>query len=242
MRNTLLLFLLSIGLIANAQSRLQGGFDAAEYADVLALNFGKYDSLKKAEGLPGGYRRIYTSRVTGLDNRWYAWRHDDSGTVVIGIRGTVSSTKSWLANIYSVMQPAAGVVQLNDSTRVPYRLAANPGAAVHTGWLIALCSMTGDIERKIRESGRSASSMTRAPAPSSSADTAREEPSLTCCALTCTTERRKERCRQTSTTKPIAAPPRSPVISSSHTTMISSTAAAGRTRSSMRRTGFRKPR
>jgi hypothetical protein len=151
MKNFFILLLLFCGFLAQAQSGLQGGFDATEFADVLALNFSKYDSLQKAGGLPVGYRRIYTSRVTGLDNRWYAWRHYNNGTVVIGIRGTVASTKSWLANIYSVMQPAQGVVQLNDSTRVPYKLAENAGAAVHTGWLIALCSMTGDIERKIRD-------------------------------------------------------------------------------------------
>jgi hypothetical protein len=147
----LFLFLCCTALFSAAQSGLRPGFDAVEYAEVLSLNFGKYDSLQKAEGHTGGYRRIYSSRVTGLDNRWYAWQHDGSGTVVIGIRGTVASSKSWLANIYSVMQPAQGVLQLNDSTRVPYRLASNEAAAVHTGWLIALCSMTADIERKIRE-------------------------------------------------------------------------------------------
>jgi hypothetical protein len=152
MKNTLLLLLLLFSsLFAGAQVALKAGFDAVEYADVLALNFGRYDSLQKAEGRPVAYQRIYSSRVTGLDNRWYAWRSEADGTIVIGIRGTVASTKSWLANLYSVMQPAQGVIQLNDSTSVPYKLAAREGAAVHTGWLIALCSMTGDIERKIIE-------------------------------------------------------------------------------------------
>ncbi|RYZ21790.1 MAG: lipase family protein [Chitinophagaceae bacterium] len=151
MKNTFFFLLFFLPLWICAQAPLRPGFDAGEYADVLALNFGRYDSLVKAEGRPGGFRRIYVSRVTGLDNRWTAWQHNESRTVVLGVRGTVASNKSWLANIYSEMQPAAGVVQLNDSTRVPYRLAAGEGAAVHTGWLIALCSMTGDIERKIRE-------------------------------------------------------------------------------------------
>ncbi|TCJ12634.1 lipase family protein [Flaviaesturariibacter flavus] len=151
MKNTFLFLFFFFPLWVCAQTGLKAGFDAAEFGDVLALNFGRYDSIVKAEGRPGGYRRIYTSPVTGLDNRWTAWQHADTRTVVIGVRGTVGSTKSWLANIYSVMQPAAGVLQLNDSTRVPYRLAAREGAAVHTGWLIALCSMTADVERKIRE-------------------------------------------------------------------------------------------
>lgn len=129
---------------------LRPGFDAAEYRDVLALNFGKYDSLQKAESGTVRYRRIYVSRVTGLDNRWYAWQSSD-GTVVIGIRGTVATKNSWLSNLYLTMLPASGTLQLNDSTRFDYRLAADERASVHTGWLISLGSMAPDIERKIRE-------------------------------------------------------------------------------------------
>ncbi|GAA4323495.1 lipase family protein [Flaviaesturariibacter amylovorans] len=153
MKKTLFLaFLLASACCAVAQEALlRPGFDAREYRDLLAMNFNTYDSLQRASGEAVRFRRTYTSRVTGLDNRWFLWQAADAPVAVLCIRGTVATKWSWLANLYSEMQPAAGTLQLDDSTRVDYRLAAAEGAAVHTGWLIALASMSGDIERKIRE-------------------------------------------------------------------------------------------
>ncbi|GAB4091448.1 lipase family protein [Flaviaesturariibacter terrae] len=150
MKNTLPLLFLALLLQLGAAAQLQPGFDAAEYRDVLALNFGKYDSLQKAAGLAQRYRKTYTSPVTGLDNRWSLYERSDGAVAVITVRGTVATTKSWLANLYAVMQPAQGHVQVTDSVGADYRLAESAGAAVHTGWLIALISMSADIERHIQ--------------------------------------------------------------------------------------------
>ena len=143
-------FLLSFSNIGYAQS-LQAGFQAQEYADALAINFGNYDSLVKAEGRTPAYKWHYRSQVTGLDNRWWMWLSNDGGRGVITIRGTVATTASWLANVYAVMQPATGSIKINDSSTFDYKLAERPDAAVHTGWLLSLGSMAADIENKIRE-------------------------------------------------------------------------------------------
>src|SRR5687768_82760 len=131
---------------------LQPGFDASEYLDVLAITFGKYDSLKKAQGSPAVYRQIHVSPVVGLDNRWSLWLRNDGKQAVISVRGTVSSGASWLANVYAVMQPAAGSFRLNDSTVFNYKVSDDSTAAVHTGWLISLASLSSGIEQKIKES------------------------------------------------------------------------------------------
>ncbi|RYY67048.1 MAG: lipase family protein [Chitinophagaceae bacterium] len=148
MKNILSLFLLLFTALG-AAAQLLPGFDAAEYRDLLALNFGRYDSLQKASGAAVAYRKTYTSPVVGLDNRWTLFERSDGRAAVIAVRGTVATQKSWLANIYSVMQPAQGHLQLNDSVGADYRLAESADAAVHTGWLIAVVALAPDIERQI---------------------------------------------------------------------------------------------
>ncbi|RYY90652.1 MAG: lipase family protein [Chitinophagaceae bacterium] len=149
MKNTTFLFLFAL-LYSSLAAQLQPGFDASEYRAMLAINFNRYDSVQKAAGLPLLYRKTYTAPVTGLDNRWTLYESTDGRTAVISVRGTVASRKSWLANIYSVMQPAQGTIRLNDSVAANYKLSADNRGAVHSGWLIALMSMSADIEGQLR--------------------------------------------------------------------------------------------
>ena len=133
--------------------QLQPGFDAKEYLSALSITFGKQDSMIKHHSalLSHTYKRAYRSQVVGLDNRWDLWVSNDNTQALISIRGTVASKASWLANIYSAMQPATGSIKINDSTDFHYKLADYPNAAVHTGWLISLGALAGDIEQKIKE-------------------------------------------------------------------------------------------
>lgn len=133
-----------------AGQNLQPGFDPREYMDVLAITFGKFDSLRSAQGRAAEYKRDYQSPVVGLDNQWSLWMRNDNRQAVITIRGTVASTASWLANAYAIMQPATGTFQVADSFRFRYRVAADSSAAVHTGWLISLASIAADIEAHIK--------------------------------------------------------------------------------------------
>ncbi|HYH16305.1 MAG TPA: lipase family protein [Flavisolibacter sp.] len=149
-RLSFLIILVSFNFYGFSQT-LQPGFSAREYADALAINFGYYDSLAKAEGRAPAYKWHYRSKVSGLDNRWWMWLSNDAKRGVITIRGTVATTASWLANVYAVMQPAIGSIKITDSTTFNYKLADRQDAAVHTGWLLSLGSMAADIENKIRE-------------------------------------------------------------------------------------------
>ncbi|WP_066408308.1 lipase family protein [Flavisolibacter tropicus] len=149
-RGSIFCFLLLFSGFGFTQS-LQPGFQTQEYADALAINFGNYDSVVTSEGRIPAYKWHYRSKVTGLDNRWWMWLSTDGKRGIITIRGTVATTSSWLANVYAVMQPAIGDIKINDSVTFHYQLADRPDAAIHTGWLLSLGSMAGDIEKKIRE-------------------------------------------------------------------------------------------
>jgi hypothetical protein len=148
----LVIFLACYALHSHSQM-LKPGFEVTEYRQILAIAFGKEDSVQRHHSPPSYplYQRIYRSKVVGLDNRWDMYLSNDGKQALISIRGTVSTTPSWLANIYAAMQPASGSIKVNDSTDFKYQLANHPAAAVHTGWLISLGSLAADIEQQIKE-------------------------------------------------------------------------------------------
>ncbi len=132
----------------NAQ-HLQPGFDKEEYLELLRLSARQADSsyfLQLPE--PEHFVMTYRSPVVGLDNRWDLWVCEDSAAV-ISIRGSVNSATSWLANFYAAMAPAKGRLQLSDGDYFDYKLAENPRAAVHVGWLVATAFLSRDIVPKI---------------------------------------------------------------------------------------------
>ncbi|MBA2563195.1 MAG: lipase family protein [Chitinophagaceae bacterium] len=147
--------IISITLIAvycKGQS-LQPGFNGKEFLDILSIGSRVGDSLIRGDATPApaGYTIKYRSQVAGFANRFDFWLRNDEKLGIISIRGTINNSASWLANIYAAMQPAHGSLKISDSLTFNYRLAELPNAAVHTGWLIALGIMAGDIERSIME-------------------------------------------------------------------------------------------
>lgn len=120
-------------------AKLNPGFEAAEYADMLWLAFyGISDSLK---GKPfhqlnrGNYERKFRSAEVGLYNRCELYLRSDS-VIILSLRGTVNKTQSWLENFYAGMIPAQGSLQLTDTYKFDYKLAERPDAMVHTGWTV----------------------------------------------------------------------------------------------------------
>lgn len=150
MRFFITFYLLIISFVSIAQSKLQPGFDAKEYAILFALSrYGSKfaDSLNQAEPIP--YKLVYRSPEVGLKNQWnFFLREDKVG--LISIRGTVSNQTSWLANFYAAMIPATGRLHLTDSTTFNYKFANNPKAAVHVGWAVSLGFMAEDILQKLK--------------------------------------------------------------------------------------------
>lgn len=99
------------------------------------------------EYLPG-YRFLYQSPSIGLDNVWSLWLRSDS-TAVILLRGTTADARSWLADFYCAMIPAQGMLILPHDDTVSYRLARDPRAAVHAGFLLGFAYLSRDIGPKI---------------------------------------------------------------------------------------------
>ncbi|WP_423737001.1 lipase family protein [Chitinophaga caseinilytica] len=144
-----ILWALSVVLALPVKAQLKAGFDANEYQDLMRLH--QDGDTANAKNHPSSYRLLYTSPEVGFYNRWMMWERND-GVDVIQVRGTIGKLKSWLANFYAAMIPAKGVLQLNDSTRWEYKLAADTAKAyVHVGWTAAVGFMSADIISHVKE-------------------------------------------------------------------------------------------
>jgi hypothetical protein len=129
---------------------LKPGFDKAEYRDMVLVSARSTKDTAYYEQLPAPekYRMVYQSGSVGLDNSWDLWKGPD-GIAAISIRGTTEHAESWLANIYAAMVPAAGELKLSATNTFHYRLADDPKAAVHVGWLISMACLSEDIIAKM---------------------------------------------------------------------------------------------
>jgi len=154
-RFLLLLFLFSQTLLS--AQKLQPGFDKAEYRDMLLIAARVVDTPWTPENvklpMPRDFKFVYRSPTVGLDNKWDFWRSDD-GRAVVSVRGTTLEPVSWLANFYAAMVPATGSIQISNTFTFNYKLAENPRAAVHVGWLVAMACLQGDILEKINAAYR----------------------------------------------------------------------------------------
>lgn len=151
MANRFSLFLLLVtapltGPLGAQPHKLKAGFEKTEFIDMLRVAAGHIDSLTIE--LPQGYTRVYRSPIVGLDNRWELWG-GQNGIGVISIRGTTLDPVGWLENIYAAMVPATGQLQLSATESFAYKLAKNPRAAVHAGWLIGMAYLAKDILPKL---------------------------------------------------------------------------------------------
>ncbi len=126
------------------------GFSKEESIEMLKINSRYSRRLPDSiVGPPAFYHQVYKSPEMGLQNQWSLWMSNDDSVAVICIRGTAGSITSWLANLYSVMVPAKGYLQLEKDYRFDYYLADDPKAAVHTGWLVSTGMLIRDIMPKI---------------------------------------------------------------------------------------------
>jgi hypothetical protein len=146
----LVLLIAASGLHAQA---LKPGFDKAEYLELLRLHvrMSNPDSTFWV-GIPQPrqFKLAYRSPVVGLDNRWELWaKAGAQPQVVISIRGTTKVQESWLENLYAAMLPATGELQLSPTRKFAYRLATNPQAAVHAGWLLGMAFQAEGVLHKL---------------------------------------------------------------------------------------------
>lgn len=138
----ILIIVLLPGLSLKAQPA--NGFNAQEYLDLLGISNAFY--LKKDSTSTATLQ--YRSPEVGLKNQFDVWLRNDN-TGIISIRGTVQDISSWLENFYSAQVAATGSIQVNDSTTFKYKLAEDPKASVHVGWMIGLAHIAPGIKEKI---------------------------------------------------------------------------------------------
>jgi len=107
-------------------------------------------TIADSVGLSSGVKLWYRSPDLGLSNSWDLWLQGDT-LAIVSIRGTVNRPDSWLENFWAAMVPAQGQWQINDSTRFTYRLATDPRAAVHAGWLLGMASIAPDVVHHLHQ-------------------------------------------------------------------------------------------
>lgn len=134
-----------------AQTELKPGFNRKEYTELLKVSARQLDTLRK-DSLPAPkeYKMIYRSPIAGLQNRWDLWR-DAKGHAVISIRGTTASDVSWIENFYGAMVPATGSLSISNTLKFDYKLAENPRAMVHVGWLSGLAALSPTLILQIKK-------------------------------------------------------------------------------------------
>lgn len=129
---------------------LQPGFDKGECAELMRINTTFSESKKNRSLIPAPIhsKLIYASPNLGLDNKWELWIKDNQ-VAVIGIRGSTKSSESWLSNLFAVQIPAIGDLIISKDFHFPYKLAENPKAAVHAGYVFSTAFLLDDMLPKI---------------------------------------------------------------------------------------------
>lgn len=145
-------FLLFVSFFSNssiAQS-LKPGFDKYEFEEMIRINatFSESEKNKALIPKPVHAKLIYKSPELGLDNKWELWVKDNK-VAVIGIRASTADAESWLANLFAVQIPAQGILQITEDYNFSYKLAENPKAAIHAGYVFSSAFLVRDILPKI---------------------------------------------------------------------------------------------
>lgn len=143
------LLLVGLQLFGTAQV-LQGGFDKAEFGEILSINsrFSERPSIAQLIPAPTRSRLLYKSENIGLVNHWQLWLMDEK-VAVICTRGSTSEGESWLANLFAAQIPAKGVLKIAKDFEFNYHLADHPRAAVHAGYVFSSAFLLRDILPKI---------------------------------------------------------------------------------------------
>ncbi|RIW15755.1 lipase family protein [Algoriphagus lacus] len=132
-------------------AQLTPGFSPKEYKDFLGITAGSVQDSAFRKGIPQNQnlKRIYESPLVGLDNKWYLWVNKPQKIAWLTIRGTANNPTSWLANFYSAMIPAKGMMKISDTNSFEYNFSNNPKAAVHVGWTLSTGALAETLVPKM---------------------------------------------------------------------------------------------
>ncbi|MDC0231072.1 lipase family protein [Aureispira] len=132
-------------------SQLREGFDPDEVKTCISMcNSYTFLDLYGSDTkiLPKGYKKVYTSPVMGMDNKFQVY--ESGNLAVINFRGSTAKVTSWIENMYSAMVPAKGVITLGKAKH-PYCFAKDTGTAVHSGYALAVVIMSNTIIEQIKK-------------------------------------------------------------------------------------------
>lgn len=147
----LALNLITLPALSYAQNvKLQPGFNAQECEQAFVLNAAYQEKSLAANLNDAGFTLHYESPAVGLDNMAQIWLQTDS-IVHITLRGTTPNMSSIMADFYCAMIPAEGEIKLNKDRNFPYKLATDPRAAVHAGFLLGFAFLADDLQEKIAQ-------------------------------------------------------------------------------------------
>lgn len=128
------------------------GFDRDECRELLAISAATARDEAYAEKLPypERFEKVYEGKVTALGNSWDLWM-DEGAVVAVSIRGAALPPDISPENFFAPMLPAAGEITLDTAGAVfRYRLADDPRAAVHAGWLIGTALLSQEIVPQVK--------------------------------------------------------------------------------------------
>jgi len=144
-----LLLFISIANFSLAQ-HLKAGFDLEECAELMRINTTFTESKKNKALIPKPMYStlLYESPELGLDNKWELWLKDNK-VAILGIRGSTTSSESWLSNLFAAQIPATGELIIAKDFHFSYKMAENPKAAVHAGYAFSMAFLVRDMLPKI---------------------------------------------------------------------------------------------
>jgi hypothetical protein len=144
-----LFFLLSFS--NNSIAQLREGFDPDEVSACIRMcNSYTFQNLYGSDTkiLPQDYKKIFTSPVIGMDNKFQVYEKGD--VAIINFRGSTAKITSWIENMYSAMIPAEGIIAL-DKTKHHYKFAMDTGTAVHAGYALAIVLLSSTIVDQVKQ-------------------------------------------------------------------------------------------
>lgn len=151
MRTILSIIIFLIPFSGISAQNLTPSFDISEYLEMMKISIRTTGDSSYYNKLPApeSHTMIYQSPEMGLKNKWDLWTNEHQKSAVISIRGTTVDPVSWLENFYAGMVPAQGKLHLSNDFQFEYKLAEDPKAAVHIGWLVGTAFLSRDILPKI---------------------------------------------------------------------------------------------
>ena len=141
--------ILFVSSTSNAQ--LSSGMKPQEAKDMIALcNSFTYLELygDDSEIIPSNYKKVYTSPVLGMDNKFQVYVNNRTNIGVINFRGSTSKKISWMENMHSALIPVEGEISIQNRV-YKYKYGTDPASLIHSGYALSLAYLHDDLIEQV---------------------------------------------------------------------------------------------